>query len=107
MKFAHAQENDQLKSISLDDKKLQNWPAWASLCNNENIGERRPLTPRMMIRASSMIYKVMIFVRSMSLIILQEALGARKFSQSEQQLVIPIVLEKQVRPVLIKGAPKN
>ena len=45
LRFANAQENDQLKSIGLDDKKLQNWPAWASLCNNENIGERRPLTP--------------------------------------------------------------
>ena len=40
LKFAHAQENDQLKSIGLGDKKLQNWPASASSCKNENIGEK-------------------------------------------------------------------
>ena len=40
LEFAHAHENDQLKSISLDDKKLQNWPTLASSCNKENIGEK-------------------------------------------------------------------
>ena len=37
LKFAHAQENDQLKSIGLDAKKLQNWPASASSRNDNNI----------------------------------------------------------------------
>ena len=40
LKFAHEQENDQLKSIGLGDKKLQNWPASANSCKNENIGEK-------------------------------------------------------------------
>ena len=39
LKFSHAQENGQLKSIGLDDKELQNWPTSASSCNNGNIGE--------------------------------------------------------------------
>ena len=40
LKFAHAQEDDQLESIGLDDKKLQNWPTLASSCNNENVAEK-------------------------------------------------------------------
>ena len=44
LKFAHAQENDQLKSIGLNDKKLQKWSALASSCNNEILVKRRILT---------------------------------------------------------------
>jgi hypothetical protein len=40
LKFAHAQENDHLKSIGIDEKKLQNWPTSVSSCNNANIGEK-------------------------------------------------------------------
>ena len=40
LKFAHAQENDQLESIGLGDKKLQNWPTSANSCNNKNVGEK-------------------------------------------------------------------
>ena len=40
LKFAHAQENDQLKSIGLGDKRLQNWPTSANSCNNKNVGEK-------------------------------------------------------------------
>ena len=40
LKFSHAQENGQSKSIGLDDKELQNWPTSASSCNNGNIGEK-------------------------------------------------------------------
>ena len=39
--IAHEQENNQLKSIGLDDKKLQNWSTSASSCNDENIGEKK------------------------------------------------------------------
>jgi len=45
LKFAHAQENDQLKSIGLDAKKLQNWPASASSRNDNNIGEEEDSKP--------------------------------------------------------------
>ena len=45
LKFAHEQENDQLKSIGLDDKKLQNWPTSASPCNKKNIGEEEDSKP--------------------------------------------------------------
>ena len=41
LKFAQAQEDDQLESIGLDDKKLQNWPTLASSCNNENVAEKK------------------------------------------------------------------
>ena len=34
LKFAHAQENDQLESIGLGDKRLQNWPTSVNSCNN-------------------------------------------------------------------------
>ena len=40
LKFAHAQENDQLELIGLGDKKLQNWPTSANSCNNENDSEK-------------------------------------------------------------------
>jgi hypothetical protein len=39
LRFAQTQEDDQLVPIGLDDKKLLNWPAMASSCNDENIGE--------------------------------------------------------------------
>jgi len=45
LKFAHAQEDDQLKSIGLDDKKLKNWPTSASSCNKKNIGEEEDSKP--------------------------------------------------------------
>ena len=37
LKFAHALENDQLESIGLGDKRLQNWPTSANSCNNKNV----------------------------------------------------------------------
>ena len=40
LRFAYAQENDQLKSIGLGDKRLQNWRTSSNSCNNENIGEK-------------------------------------------------------------------
>ena len=45
LKFAHEQENDQLKSVGLDDKKLQNWPTSASPCNKKNIYEKEDSKP--------------------------------------------------------------
>ena len=78
LKFAHAQENDQLKSIGIDDKKLQNWPASVSSCNNANIGEKDNYKYLSDDKGIVHELQVRIFSRMMSLAILREMLGASK-----------------------------
>lgn len=45
MKFAHAQDIDQMKSISLNVSKLQNWPTPVKSCNYGNISKEENAKP--------------------------------------------------------------
>ena len=100
LKFAHAQENDQLKSIGLGDKKLQNWPTLASSCNYENIGEKE--NSNSLSDDKSIVHELQsdnICEDDELSISSRGTRGQANLSQSEQQSVTPTVLKRQVRPV--------
>ena len=118
LKFAHAQENDQLKSIGLGDKKLQNWPASASSCNNENIGEKEDSNS--LNNEKDIVYELQFddILEDDELSGIPRSSGGQPgYSQLGQEPVTPAVLAKhvklvcstgqtgtgQVRPVLIKN----
>ena len=99
MKFAHAQENDQLKSIGLMTKSYK-WLASASLCNKENIGEKED---------SNSLSNDKGIVHELQSDDIHEddelsnssggTGGQAGSSQSEQEPVTPVVLGTQVRSV--------
>ena len=97
LKFAHEQENDQLKSIGLDDKKLQNWPTSASPCNKKNIGEEEDSKPSSDIEDIVQIEDVSKDDELNKN--LENTGGQIGSSQSEQEPITPAVLTRQVRPV--------
>ena len=74
LKFAHVLENDQLESIGLGDKRLQNWPTSANSYNNgekegsNSLNNEKDIVHELQVR---------IFSRMMSLAILREALGGK------------------------------
>jgi len=99
LKFAHAQENDQLKSIGLDDKKLQNWPASASSCNNENIGEEEDSN---FLNNENIVHELQVkdVLKDDELSEIPGDTGGQPgYSQSEQEPITPAVLAESVRPV--------
>ena len=101
LKFAHEQENDQLKSIGLDDKKLQNWPTSASPCNKKNIGEEEDSKPSSDIEDIVQIEDVSKDDELNKN--LENTGGQIGSSQSEQEPITPAVLTRQVRPVCSTG----
>ena len=94
LRFAHAQENDQLKSIGLGDKRLQNWRTSSNSCNNENIGEKEESNS--LNNEKDIFHELQDDELSNSS---RDAGGEASVAQSEQQPVTPTVLETQVRPV--------
>jgi len=101
LKFAHEQENDQLKSIGLDDKTLQNWPTSASPCNNKNIGEEEDSKPSSDIEDIVQIEDVSKDDELNKN--LENTRGQTGSSQSEQEPITPAVLTRHVRPVCSTG----
>jgi len=101
LKFAHEQENDQLKSIGLDDKKLQNWPTSASTYNKKNIGEEEDSKPSSDIEDIVQIEDVSKDDELNKN--LENTRGQTGSSQSEQEPITPAVLTRQVRPVCSTG----
>jgi len=102
-KFAHAQGNDQLKSIGLDDKKLQNWPVSASSCNNENIGEEEDSN---FLNNENIVHELQVedILKDDELSEIPGDTGGQpRYSQSEQEPVIPALLAEPVRPVCSTG----
>ena len=94
LRFANAQENDQLKSIGLGDKRLQNWRTSSNSCNNENIGEKEESNS--LNNEKDIFHELQDDELSNSS---RDAGGEASVAQSEQQPVTPTVLETQVRPV--------
>ena len=104
LKFAHAQENDQLKSIGLGDKKLQNWPASASSCKNENIGGKEDSNS--LNNEKDIVYELQVedILEDDELSeIPRSTVGQPGYSQLGQEPITPAVLAKQVRPVCSTG----
>ena len=92
--------NDQLKSIGLDDKKLQNWPTSASSYNNENFGEKEDSNS--MNNEKGIVHELQSndTVEDDELSNFLKGTGGQSdTSRSEQQPVAPTVLGKLVRPV--------
>jgi len=107
LKLAHAQENDQLKSIGsigLDDKKLQNWPTSANSCNNENFGDEDNSNSLNNEKNSVHELQVEDTLKDDDLSKVSGGTGGQEgSSQLEQKLVTPVVLVTQVRPVRSTG----
>ena len=103
MKFAHAQENDQLKSIGLDDNSLHNWPASASSCNNENIGEEEDSN---FLNNENIVHELQVedILKDDELSEIPGDTGGQpRYSQSGQEPITPAVLVESVRPVCSTG----
>ena len=103
LKLAHAQENDQLKSIGsigLDDKKLQNWTTSENSCNNENFGEEEDSNS--LNNEKDIVHELQVedTLEDDDLSEVSGGTGGQAgSSQSEQELVTPVVLGTQVRSV--------
>ena len=90
-----------MKSIGLDDKKLQNWPTSASPCNKKNIGEEEDSKPSSDIEDIVQIEDVSKDDELNKN--LENTGGQTGSSQSEQEPITPAVLTRQVRPVCSTG----
>ena len=101
LKFAHALENDQLESIGLGDKRLQNWPTSANSYNN---GEKEGSNS--LNNEKDIVHELQVedILEDDELSETQGSTGGEAgFSKSEQEPVTPAVLAKQVRPVCSTG----
>jgi len=83
-----------LKSIGLDDKKLQNWPTLASSCNNENVAEKEDSNS--LNNEKNIVHALQsddICEDDEFSNFSRDAGGQASVDQSEQQLVTPTVLK--------------
>ena len=83
-----------MKSIGLDDKKLQNWPASASSCNNESIGEEEDSN---FLNNENIVHELQVkdVLKEDELSeILGGTGGQPGYSQSEQEPITPTVLTR-------------
>ena len=90
-----------MESIGLDDKKLQNWPTLASSCNNENVAEKEDSNS--LNNEKDIVYELQVEDILEDDELSKVPGGQPGYSQSEQKLVTPAVLAKQVRPVCSTG----
>ena len=111
LKFAHAQVNDQLKSIGsigLDDKKLQNWTTSANSCNNENFGEEEDSNS--LNNEKDIVHELQVedTLEDDDLSEVSGGTGGQAgSSQSEQEPVTHVVLATEARPKPVRSVPNK